>query len=261
MMKAINPFRYSLTTRFKNRHIRRFLKPQPGERVLDVGSGVGYLCEVLAGRQNGRNLFGVDVHFDSVRLSQQMAPGTFVAASATALPFQDQVFDCINFADVIEHLPDGAAALREMARVARPGARVAVSTAALEGLFSQTWIGRFLHEAHDGVQRHLRDGYRGPELAALLRANGFEPVAMRYTNYCFTELLIGVAKIGYRLLRRRYTSQADAVAVSGSLLFQLNRFVVFPLGYLIGRLEEVVLAPFIRGNCVIILSYARDGSP
>ncbi|HLK48307.1 MAG TPA: class I SAM-dependent methyltransferase [Bryobacteraceae bacterium] len=92
-----------------------------GRRVLDVGCAQGYLAEILAGR--GFDVTGVDLpgtpHGDSFR---------FVAGDLDAgLPALEGAFDFILCADVLEHLRDPLAMLRDCRRLLAPGGRLIAS--------------------------------------------------------------------------------------------------------------------------------------
>ncbi len=95
-----------------------------GAEALDVGCQLGALPVALAER--GARVTGVDVDdglLDGARRRCDCygAAATFVKAKAEALPFEDARFDVVTFVDVIEHVDDARAAVRELARVLRPG--------------------------------------------------------------------------------------------------------------------------------------------
>ena len=95
-----------------------------GRRVLDVGCQTGALAIAMAGR--GADVTGVDVEEKLVEGARIRARGhgvapTFRVAVAEAMPFGDASFDAVTFVDVIEHVADARAAVREIARVLRPG--------------------------------------------------------------------------------------------------------------------------------------------
>ncbi len=95
-----------------------------GRRVLDVGCQAGSLPIALCKR--GAAVTGVDVDEKLIEGARIRARGhgvapTFAVAVAERLPFADASFDVVTFVDVIEHVADARAAVREIARVLRPG--------------------------------------------------------------------------------------------------------------------------------------------
>ena len=88
-----------------------------GESVAVVGCGKGkYLQFVLS---SGRKAIGLDISPDCAAQAHARCAGRVIAADALALPFPDNSFDTVTLWDVIEHLEDDCAALREALRVAR----------------------------------------------------------------------------------------------------------------------------------------------
>lgn len=95
-------------------------------RVLDVGCGIGQLF-AAPGTPPGILAAGVDVDREALRFGAARARGVrFVAAGGEALPFRDGVFDLV-VSRVSLPYTDVPAALREMARVLRPGGRLWIS--------------------------------------------------------------------------------------------------------------------------------------
>jgi SAM-dependent methyltransferase len=95
--------------------------------VLDVGCGEGVLTEQWADRFE--RVVGVDLEHPALRheWARRSRPNLeFHAAEAGALPFADRAFDLVCAIEVLEHLPDPAGALEEMARVARRALLVSV---------------------------------------------------------------------------------------------------------------------------------------
>lgn len=95
-------------------------------RGLDLGCGLGVQCLALEAR--GYRVFGMDVSQQLVRRARQ-AGAAVTAGSALALPFRDGSLDFVYAVGVLHHLPDRQAqqaAIREVARVLRPGGRFLV---------------------------------------------------------------------------------------------------------------------------------------
>jgi ubiquinone/menaquinone biosynthesis C-methylase UbiE len=113
--------------------LREILDPQPGERVLEVGPGTGYYTLDMA------EWVKPDGRVDILDLQQEMLDHTMRRAGeaglanviptqsdATAMPYEDASFDAAYLAAVLGEIPDQEAALRELARVLKPGGRLVV---------------------------------------------------------------------------------------------------------------------------------------
>ncbi len=111
----------------QDRHWRRAtrsaLRPGPGQRVLDLAAGTAVSTVELAKSQ----AWCVAVDFSVGMLTAgaaRLVPK--IAGDATALPFDDGVFDAVTISFGLRNIADRQAALREMARVTRPGGRLVV---------------------------------------------------------------------------------------------------------------------------------------
>jgi ubiquinone/menaquinone biosynthesis C-methylase UbiE len=98
----------------------------PGRRILDVGCGLGDDAAALAGLvAPGGSVVGVDgsgAMIESARDRHGAVAGlSFEVADAAALPFDDASFDACRVDRVLQHVAEPARAVREMARVLRPG--------------------------------------------------------------------------------------------------------------------------------------------
>jgi len=100
--------------------VRRYA-PLEGARILDVGCGLGLYVRAFAAYSD--DVHGVDV--DSERVAQASATlANIREASAEALPYPDDYFDLVFSNEVLEHLDDDRAAVREAWRVLKPGGRL-----------------------------------------------------------------------------------------------------------------------------------------
>ncbi len=100
--------------------IRRYV-PLERARILDIGCGIGTYVRRL--REFSEHAYGIDI--DPARVRQGRTPGLAVAVSER-LPFGDGAFDVVLLNEVIEHVRDDAATLREACRVAQPGGHVVI---------------------------------------------------------------------------------------------------------------------------------------
>ncbi len=114
--------------------LREVVGLAPGERVLEVGVGTGYYSLPLA------EWVGASGHLDLFDLQREMLDHTLASAreaglaervtatrgDATSLPYDDDAFDAAVIVATLGEIPDRDAALRELARVVRPGGRVVV---------------------------------------------------------------------------------------------------------------------------------------
>jgi demethylmenaquinone methyltransferase/2-methoxy-6-polyprenyl-1,4-benzoquinol methylase len=98
---------------------------RPGEKVLDLGAGTG-ISTVDLGR-SGAFAVGADISLGMLGVGRRVRPQVpLVAGDALALPFADASFDAVTISFALRNVSDTAAALREMARVTKPGGRLVV---------------------------------------------------------------------------------------------------------------------------------------
>ena len=97
-----------------------------GQRLLDVGSGPGTITADLATLVAPGEVVALEVNEEAAAITRAGAPGVDVrVGDVHALPFGDGEFDVVHAHQVLQHVADPVAALREMARVALPGGVVA----------------------------------------------------------------------------------------------------------------------------------------
>jgi demethylmenaquinone methyltransferase/2-methoxy-6-polyprenyl-1,4-benzoquinol methylase len=107
------------------RATRLALDLKPGDRVLDLGAGTGVSTEELA--RSGAYAVGADLSLGMLRAGHAARPRVpLLAADALRLPFPGDAFDAVTISFALRNIVDPDAALREMARVTRPGGRLVV---------------------------------------------------------------------------------------------------------------------------------------
>jgi ubiquinone/menaquinone biosynthesis C-methylase UbiE len=127
---------------FHTRRIRateelgQLLAPKPGERLIDIGSGIGGPARYLA-HTYGCRVTGIDLTANFVAAATELTRRTglatqvdFQQASALELPFPDQSFDLAWSQNVAMNIADRARFYGEMRRVLKPGGRAAMQDVA-----------------------------------------------------------------------------------------------------------------------------------
>ncbi len=113
----------------------------PGDRVLDVATGTGMVAAALV-RAYGCRVVGLDQSADMLAVARTRR-GVFdelVQGRAEHLPFPDASFDHLTFTYLLRYVEDPAATMRELARVVKPGGRVAsLEFAVPTGLWRPLW--------------------------------------------------------------------------------------------------------------------------
>jgi len=146
--------------------------------ILDVGCGTGANLEMLARFGDAE---GVDVSPEALTFCRERGLDNVRQGEAERLPFADDSFDLITALDVVEHLDDDAAGLREMRRVLRPGGRAL--------LFVPAFM--FLWGVQDDVSNHRRR-YTRSSLKKLVQESGLVVERATYANITFfAPILLG----------------------------------------------------------------------
>jgi ubiquinone/menaquinone biosynthesis C-methylase UbiE len=94
-----------------------------GKTILDVGCGLGMYVEKF--RQFSDQVYGVDIDSEKVAQASARLPN-IVESPAEVLPFPDELFDVIMLHEVIEHVDDDQASIREAYRCLKPGGQIII---------------------------------------------------------------------------------------------------------------------------------------
>jgi SAM-dependent methyltransferase len=175
----------------------------PGDLLLDLGCGFGRHAFEAARR--GASVVALDAGLDEVAQVRatlgamveagELAPedpATAVQGDALALPFADATFDRVIASEVLEHIPDDTAAMRELARVLKPGGAMAVT---VPRCVPEAVNWALSDEYHDTPGGHVRI-YRRSTLERRLRSAGLVPIGYHHAHglhspYWWLRCLVG----------------------------------------------------------------------
>ena len=225
---------------------------EPGDRLLDLGSGGGR--HAFEAMRRGARVTAVDADAAEVKdvvammaAMQSEDPATRASGGsgsacngdALALPFPDAVFDRIIAAEVLEHIPDDEAAITELHRVLRPGGTIAVT---VPRWYPELVNWAFSDRYHMTPGGHVRI-YRRSTLLHRIGAAGLEPYGGHHAHalhspYWWLKTAIGLERDDHPAVR----------AYHRLLVWDITAATAFT------RVPEAVLNP-VLGKSVVL--YAR----
>ncbi|MCX7520692.1 class I SAM-dependent methyltransferase [Microbacterium sp. STN6] len=174
----------------------RAIDPAPGERILDVAAGTGTSSAALT--RTGARVVAADFSAGMIEVGRaRNADNPFIEfahADATALPFDDDLFDAVTISFGLRNVVDPRAALAEFYRVTKPGGRLVICEFSHPPLpllrrayfaylrYGMPVLARLASSnaaAYDYLMESIRDWPNQTELSAWVRAAGYERVAYR----------------------------------------------------------------------------------
>jgi SAM-dependent methyltransferase len=175
-----------------------------GPRLLDVGcDDAGFL---------GRGVASLRVGLDMAPRARQSASVEFLQADARRLPIAAGGFDCILCFDVLEHIEDDRAVMREMLGALAPQGTIWISTPARGyRMFPAT-----LTPYTNRIFGHVRNGYTAAELQALIP----DPDQWTLDYFYWNEPLL---RLGFAPMHLLNQFAPELAAYTTRVLFQLDR--------------------------------------
>ncbi len=184
-----------------------FMQVSDGELVLDIGCGEGRHAWELC-KRSSCCLYGVDIdetslkkaHYAFYLLEQQKeikGNWALTRADITSLPFKGKSFDKIVCSEVLEHVPDDIAAIRELVRVLKDKGTIAIS---VPSYLPEALCWKIDRNYYDRPGGHVRI-YKQSELVAKLEENNLRVYETRHKHalhsfYWILRCLFGVNNDG-----------------------------------------------------------------
>jgi len=202
------------------RVVLEYLDIQPGERVLDCACGLGWFTHVIR-EMHDCALAATDFDLARLRTARRETPTdvSVTASDVLRLPYRDGAFDKVVLSEVLEHIVDDDAALKEVRRVTRPGGSIAITVPnrdypvlwdpvnwvrerlglapIREGLFGGLWTNH--------VRLYSREGI----LDLVRRCNLVAETVRQHVHFCFPFAHNLVYGLGMRLVERGILPNAD----------------------------------------------------
>lgn len=150
-------------------------------RILDLGCGPG---NTLRGFARWGHVYGLDFSLDALAFARTKGVTRVFSGDSTALPIVPGSFDCVLALDVLEHVADDDASLREIARVLRPGGIFFFTVPAFMSLWRH----------HDEMYGHYRR-YSKTEFDEKVRRAGLQMLSSSFFKCAFFPPLWVLAKL------------------------------------------------------------------
>lgn len=252
---AVALFRRSVLKQRKLAAITEMLGSTEGLRCLDLGSDNGVVSLLL--RRRGGDWASADLTEDAVTSIRDLVGTDVHRVDGSCLPFPDASFDREVIVDMLEHVADDKALLRELARILRPGGRLVVNTPHLK----RALLRRLRHALGqtDEKHGHLRPGYTAVDLGRLLEQTGFAMERHKTYSRFFSELLDTAINWGMERLGKKGSSKG-IVVTKDDVTRHRKAFRVYsalyPLVWFVSRLD--LLIPWSSGYMLVALARRRQ---
>ena len=229
----------------QRQHTLNKLSVKRGEKILDVGCGVGFLSyEIALQTGDSGRVSGIDQNSEMIRHAKKRCENLrnteFSEANANDLPFSEESFDAACCTQVLLYVNDVAQVISEIKRVLKPTGRIII--------VETDWRGVVLNSDYDSITRKIFSAWDATvpspnlpvRLAPLLLENGFrnidtEPIPILNTEYTPSQFSHGMMnwitknalKKGFitKEQSQKWLDDLDKKGESGNYFFCVNRFI------------------------------------
>lgn len=174
-----------------------FLKKyvSPKARILDIGCNTGVLVDMM--QKAGYEACGSDMSKEAIEYGSARGVKKLYVANGDIQPFPSELFDCVMALDVIEHIDDDSAVIKEMKRLLRPGGTLIIKVPAF----------MFLWSLQDEVAHHKRR-YTKKTLTDVLTSHRLSIVRKTYFN-TFLFVPIVISRLIQKIIPPKRSSDFD----------------------------------------------------
>lgn len=165
--------------------LRQSIEKKNGLKILDIGCGTGETLTFLEKNYPKSKLFGVDNSEVAIDFAKKRGHQNIRKVNALKLPYRENSFDYILLLDVIEHIEDDTALLKEAKRVLKKGGKIIITAPALQFIWSE----------HDSEQGHFRR-YTRSRLRLLAQRVRLKICRLSYFNFFLSPAIISLRIIG-----------------------------------------------------------------
>lgn len=248
-----NPMKYNIGARAHDKFILKYVKPKTnGEKILDVGCGLGYVTTSLLAKKG--IAYGVDLDENALKFANKYGDASFLTANALTLPFKDSSFDYIVTLAVIEHVPDARLFLKEIKRVLKKNGEIVLATPSAEALLGET------HTCHErGLEYDYKDSFSRKELFQLFDSAGLKILKTEYSLFFFTKILMYILKFVYKAKCPSFEKQSDVLDSSNSIIFKIYK-KLFPI-LMISNYMDLSLSKLMKDNRLMITAIIVIAKP
>ncbi len=229
----------------QRQHTLNKLSVKRGEKILDVGCGVGFLSyEIALQTGDSGRVSGIDQNSEMIRHANKRCENLrnteFSEANANELPFPEESFDAACCTQVLLYVNDVAQVISEIKKVLKPAGRIII--------VETDWRGVVMNSNYDSITRKIFSAWDAAvpspnlpvRLAPLLVENGFcnidvEPIPIHNTEYTPSQFSYGMMNwITRNALKKgvitkeqsqKWLDDLDVKGESGNYFFCVNRFL------------------------------------